>query len=97
MKPEVMLELLENAAEQLGIKVSYEPLQTSGIQTGLKGGLCKVRGEWRVIIDKRATAEERVATLAGSISRFDLSELELSQKVREVIHMHDGTGPRRAA
>ena len=50
-----------------------------------------------MIIDKRATAEERVATLAGSISRFDLSELELSQKVREVIHMHDGTGPRRAA
>ena len=31
MKPEVMVELLENAAEQLGIKVSYEPLQTSGM------------------------------------------------------------------
>jgi len=97
MKPEVMLELLENAAEQLGIKVSYEPLQTSGIQTGLKGGLCKVKGEWRVIIDKRATDEERVATLAGAISRFDTSELELSQKVRDCIHMYEGTGPRRAA
>jgi len=97
MKPEVMLELLENAAEQLRIKVSYEPLQTSGIQTGLKGGLCKVKGEWRVIIDKRATDEERVATLAGAISRFDLSELELSQKVRDCIHLYEGTGPRRAA
>ena len=61
-----MLELLENAAEQLGIKVSYEPLQTSGIQTGLKGGLCKVKGEWRVIIDKRATDEERLTTLVGT-------------------------------
>ena len=29
MKPEVLLELLENAAEQLGIRVSYESLQTS--------------------------------------------------------------------
>jgi len=97
MKPEVMLELLENAAEQLGIKVSYEPLQTSGIQTGYKGGLCKVKGEWRVIIDKRATDEERVATLAGAVSRFDTSELELAQKVRDCIHMYVGTGPRRAA
>jgi hypothetical protein len=97
MKPEVMLELLENAAEQLGIKVSYEPLQTSGVQTGYKGGLCKVKGEWRVIIDKRATDEERVATLAGAISRFDTSELELAQKVRDTIHMYEGTGPRRAA
>ncbi len=92
-----MLELLENAAEQLGIKVSYEPLQTSGIQTGLKGGLCKVKGEWRVIIDKRATDEERVATLAGAISRFDTTELELSQKVRDCIRLHEGSGPRRAA
>jgi hypothetical protein len=97
MKPEVMLELLENAAEQLGVKVSYEPLQTSGVQTGYKGGLCKVKGEWRVIIDKRATDEERVATLAAAVARFDLSELELSQKVRDVIHMYEGTGPRRAA
>ena len=97
MKPEVMLELLENAADQLGIKVSYEPLQTSGIQTGLRGGLCKVKGEWRVIIDKRATDEERVATLAGAVARFDTTELELSQKVREVLHLHDGSGPRRAA
>lgn len=102
-----MLELLENAAEQLGIKVSYEPLQTSGIQTGLKGGLCKVKGEWRVIIDKRATDEERVATLAAAVSRFDTTELELSQKVRDCIHMYERSnirvagnpvaGPRRAA
>jgi len=106
MKPEVMLELLENAADQLGIKVSYEPLQTSGIQTGLRGGLCRVKGEYRVIIDKRATDEERVATLAGAMSGFDTSELELAPQVREVLRLHDGsprttprdrTGPRRAA
>ena len=50
-----------------------------------------------VIIDKRATDEERVATLAGAISRFDTAELELAQKVRDCIHMYEDTGPRRAA
>ena len=92
-----MLELLEGAAEQLTIKVSYEPLQTSGIQTGLRGGLCKVKGTYRVIIDKRATEEERVTTLATAIAGFNTAELELPQKVRDLLRMYEGTGPRRAA
>ena len=101
-----MLELLEAAAEQLAIKVSYESLQTSGIQTGLRGGLCRVKGQHRIIIDKRATDEERLATLAGALSGFDTSELELPQKVRDVLRTYDrasrstsssSPGPRRAA
>lgn len=96
MKPEVMLELLESAADQLGIKVSYEPLQLSGIQTGMRGGLCKVKGTFRVIIDKRATSEERMVTLATALSGFDTSELELPQKVRDLLRTYEGSGPRRA-
>ena len=89
-----MLEMLEAAAEQLGIKVSYEPLQTSGIQTGLRGGLCRVKGAYRIIIDKRATDEERLATLATAIATFDTSELELPQKVRDVLRTYSRTGQR---
>jgi hypothetical protein len=95
MKPEVMLELLETAADQLGIKVSYEPLQSVG--TGMRGGLCRVKGAYRVIIDKRATSEERMVTLATALAGFDTSELELSQKVRDLLRTYEGTGPRRAA
>lgn len=91
MKPEVLLELLENAAEQLGIRVSYEPIQTAVVH----GGLCKVKGAYRVIIDKRASAEERVMTLATALSSFDTSALELTAKVREVLRMHKGSGPAR--
>ena len=97
MKPEVMLELLEGAADQLGIKVSYEALQTGGIQTGLRGGLCRVKGQYRIIIDKRASDEERVATMATAVASFDTGELELPQKVRELLRTYEGTGPRRAA
>ena len=92
-----MVELLENAAEQLGIKVSYEPLQTNGINTGLRGGLCRVKGTYRIIIDKRATTEECITTLATSVAGFDTTELELSQKVRDLLRTHEGSGPRRIA
>jgi hypothetical protein len=95
MKPDVMLELLESCADQLGVKVSYEPLQMTGLQNGMRGGLCRVRGEHRVIIDKRATSEERVTTLATSLATFDTSQLELPAKVREVLRMHEPSGKHR--
>jgi len=87
MKPEVLLELLENAAEQLGIRVSYEPLATSVVN----GGLCRVKGQYRIIVDKRATAEERMVTLATAIATFDTTELELAPKVREVLRQYEGS------
>jgi hypothetical protein len=92
-----MLELLEGAAGRLGVKVTYEPLQMAGATSSLRGGLCKVKGQFRVIVDKRATDEERVATLAAALSRFETAELELPPQVRDVIALHQGSGPRRAA
>jgi hypothetical protein len=64
MKPEVLLELLETCAEGLGVRVSYEQL---GASVG-HGGLCRVKGVYRVIIDRRATPGERVATLATALA-----------------------------
>jgi hypothetical protein len=104
MKPEVVLELLEAAAEQLHVRVSYEQLQTSVVH----GGLCRVKGEHRIIVDKRASAEERVTTLAtalaqvlrlrssGQVDGGNEPAIELPPKVREVLRMHD-PGPARTA
>jgi len=91
MKPEALLELLESAADQLAIRVSYEPLQS----TVMHGGLCKVKGEYRVIIDKRATAEERVVTLATALATFDTTELELTAKVRDVLRTYEASSKRQ--
>lgn len=99
MKLEVQLELLESAADQLGVRVSYETLQAT---PGMRGGLCKVKPkggtgmEWRVIVDKRATAEERVATLATALARFDTSELELPAPIRETLRLYAGKRPAAA-
>lgn len=95
MKPEVVLELLESTADQLGIRVSYEALTTSVMH----GGLCKVKGAYRIIVDKRASSEERVVTLATALATFDTSELELPAKVREILRQYEGSSKhkRRAA
>jgi hypothetical protein len=90
MKPEVLLEQLEAAAAQLKVRVSYESLQSSVVH----GGLCRVKGEYRIIVDKRATAEERMSTLATALAQVvhqtgvDLTQLEISPKLRGTLRMH---------
>ena len=103
MKPEVVLELLEAAAEQLNVRVSYEQLQTSVVH----GGLCRVKGDYRIIVDKRASAEERVTTLATALAQVlrharrpsgaeagDETAIDLPPKVQELLRIHD-PGPAR--
>ena len=82
-----MLELLEAAAAQLAIKVSYEALSAS---VG-HGGLCRLKQQYRVIIDKRATVQERIATLASALASFDTSDIAMPAKAREVIRFHEGS------
>ena len=81
MKPDVMLEKLEEAATQMRVKVSYEVL---GAAIG-HGGLCRVKGEYRVIIDKRASTEERCVTLASALARVDRTGIELAADLGELI------------
>jgi len=86
MKPDALLELLETAAEGWGIKVSYEQL---GVSVG-HGGLCRVKGKPRVIIDKRATTGERVSTLAAALAQVATPEQIAAQppKVREALEFY---------
>jgi hypothetical protein len=68
MGPQQTLEELERVAEQLQVKVCYEPM--AGLVQGI-GGLCKVRGEYRVIIDRRLRPAERVSILADALRRVE--------------------------
>ncbi len=81
MKIDETLKELEGIAEKKSIKVSYENI---GGELGA-GGLCKVKGEHRVIVDKRATDGEKVTVLAQALSRFPLDDLFISEKTREII------------
>lgn len=81
MKLPEVLAALEEAAKKLSVRLTYEAI---GGELGA-GGLCKVKGNWRVIIDKRATPSERVSVLATSLARFAWRDLELAPPVRELL------------
>ena len=79
--PVPLLSMLESTASDLDVSVSYESISAA---VG-SGGLCKVRGRYRIIVDRRAVPAERVAVLASSLARLDLSGLELSPEVAGAI------------
>ena len=83
MKHEQILEALEGAAKQLGVRVRYEALVATGASGA--GGLCKVKGEWWLLIDRKTTPSERVSMLADALATFDTEGLELPAKAKEVI------------
>jgi hypothetical protein len=93
MKPDVMLQKLEEAATQMGVKVSYEVMS---VALG-HGGLCRVKGEYRVIIDKRASTEERCVTLASALTRVDRTGIEVAAELIALIDQQSTAPASRTA
>jgi hypothetical protein len=55
-----MSELEEKAAHK-GIQIHYDLLEAAGLK--LKGGLCKIRGEYHLFIDRRKSSAEKIEIL----------------------------------
>lgn len=87
MKPEQVTEALEAAATQMGVRVRYDSLAPG---TGTGGGLCRVRGQWWVIIDKKTTPSERAAALTEAFAGLDTESVFLPPKIREAIQTRRG-------
>lgn len=75
----VTLADLEQIAKALSIKVTFEDLKTS------KGGSCRVMETRRIIINKHLQNNEKINLLAKELGNFDLSGVELSDRIRKKI------------
>jgi len=82
MKPEQITEALEQAAAHLGVRVRYETM--TGDTAG-GGGLCKVKGQWCVIIDRKTPPSDRAAVLVEALSTFNTDDVFLPPQIREAL------------
>ena len=88
MKVEQITEALEQAAAQVSVQVRYEAM--TGDSSGA-GGLCKIRGQWTIIIDRKSPPSDRAALLLDALSNFDFDGVFLAPEIR------DARAERRAA
>jgi hypothetical protein len=56
---------LEEKAAKVGIQIHYDLLEAAGLK--LKGGVCKIRGEYHLFIDKRKSTAEKIEALQDYI------------------------------
>ena len=63
MKATAVLAALEQSCQERGIKLIYDDLQT-------EGGLCRLRENYYIIINRRASTETRVRILRDSLGRM---------------------------
>lgn len=82
MNVQDQLSELERLATDLEVDVSYEPMR--GLVQGV-GGLCRVRGRYRIIVDRRLKPPERLQIVADALRRFDTEEHFVSPQVRRLL------------
>jgi len=79
---ETQLQEMEALAEKLGIEIRVETLRSLHPR---KGGLCKVQGTFVLLIDKKATIDERWFLFTEGLCMFDLEDEFLSPKLRSLL------------
>ncbi len=63
MRASAVLAALEQSCQERGIKLIYDDLQS-------EGGLCRLRENYYIIINRRASTETRVRILRDSLGRM---------------------------
>ena len=83
MDENTLLSQLEELAESLSIEVRYESFKGEGAFS--TGGLCKLKGEYLLIINSKAGTRDKAEAIAGALKRFDLGQVYLRPGLREFL------------
>jgi len=83
MKESSVLEQLETIADKLAIKVCSVSMKKAAYN--VKGGLCKVNGEYRVIVDKNLHLSEKIDVFVDALHGFDMQNLNVDPHVKKLI------------
>jgi hypothetical protein len=83
MEEKQLLQELEAIAEKLSIAVRYDDLMGGDFK--VTGGLCKLKGESVIIMDRRMSPRERIDLLIRGLTQFDLSAIFVKPYIRLLI------------
>ncbi len=78
MKPQALLDMFEELAERLDIRIVHG-------KGDFQGGPCLVKGENVIVINKQKPIEQRLRILAESFGKMDISDVYLKPALRSYI------------
>ncbi len=83
MQDSRVLGYLEDLAFRLGIEIVYEKLGEADFS--VDGGLCKVKGAYKIFMDPSAPIEVQIEILVRALSSFQIEGLYLLPFIREIL------------
>jgi hypothetical protein len=87
MNEDVLLSQLEDLAEKLGILVRDENINIE--ESSSSGGLCRIEGEYVLILNSKATVKEKNQVMIKALQQFDLSGIYIKPVIRELLEGHE--------
>ncbi|NQV36889.1 MAG: hypothetical protein HQ509_02660 [Candidatus Marinimicrobia bacterium] len=78
MKPQKLLELFEDLADRLEIRIVHG-------KGDFQGGPCLVNGENVIVVNKQKLIEQRLKILAEGFGNLDLSDVYIKPALRSYI------------
>ena len=83
MQNSKVLGYLEDLAFRLGIEIIYEKLGEADFS--IDGGLCKVKGAYKIFMDPSAPIEVQIEILVRALSSFQIEGVFLLPFIREIL------------
>ena len=90
MKESAILEELEKLAVQHEIRITIANLKKYAYY--MKSGLCRVRGEYRVILDRHLHLSEKIDVLIDALQHFNVDAAPLDPVVRRLLEKRTRAG-----
>ena len=80
-----ILDLLEELAESLGLKISHEPIRLDEELGTRPGGFCLFKGRRLIIVNPHASVREKIRILSEGIKHCDLERIYIRPILRELL------------
>ena len=79
----VLLNQLEELAGKLEIEIRYGIIP--GEDSHRTGGLCRVNGQYKLIIHSRLTVKEKIGVIIKTLKGFEMGDVYVIPVIRELL------------
>ena len=87
MNDEILLSQFEALAEKLGVLVRDESINLE--ESFTTGGLCRVDGKYILILNSKATINEKIQVMIKALHQFDLDDIYVKPVLRELLEQYN--------
>jgi len=83
MKESLVMKDLESLAE--GLEIAVNSVNLRKYSYGIKSGLCRVNGDYRVILDKHLHLSEKIDVLVDALQEMEISTEDLDPHLQRLL------------